>query len=146
YAAEVSAQRPLYGRSTGVGANRTVAVTDPDAAALALLRSHAASAGPLRAPQRVRGMLAVRMNQLAAGGSGASVAVLDALAAMLAADALPPVRELGSMGTGDLPALATTALTLAGELPPVPARPVRFGAGDALAFMSTNAGALADAA
>lgn len=146
YAAEVAAQRPLYGRSTGVGANRTVAVTDPDAAALGLLRSHATTAGPLRSPERVRAMLVVRLNQLAAGGSGASVAVLDALAALLASGALPPVRELGSIGTGDLPALATTALTLAGELPPVPAEPVRFTAGDALAFLSSNAGALADAA
>jgi histidine ammonia-lyase len=146
YAARVAAERPLYGRSTGVGANRTVAVADPDAAALGLLRSHATSAGPLRSPERVRGMLAVRLNQLAAGGSGASPAVLDALAAALAADELPPVRELGSIGTGDLPALATTALTLAGELDPVAARPVRFTAGDALAFLSSNAGAIADAA
>ena len=92
FAVRVSAQRPVYGRSTGVGANRDVVIDDPDRHALALLRSHATTAGPLREPQRVRAMVAVRLNQLAAGGSGVSPQLLDGLADMLAADALPPVR------------------------------------------------------
>jgi histidine ammonia-lyase len=148
FAATVASSRPVYGRTTGVGANRTVALGDPDAQALGLLRSHAGSAGPLRSRERVRAMLAVRLNQLAAGGSGVSPAMVDALAAMLAADALPPVRELGSVGTADLPALAVTGLALAGLVetdPPLPAR-VGIGIGDALAFISSNAGALGDAA
>jgi len=148
FAEEVSAERHVYGRSTGVGANRTIAVGDPDAFAVALLRSHATSAGPARSPERVRAMLAVRLNQLAAGGSGADPDLLDGLAAMLAADALPPVREFGSIGTGDLSALARTALALMGELPtsqPLPA-PVTFGPHDALPFLSSNAATVADAA
>ncbi|MGX7677404.1 aromatic amino acid ammonia-lyase [Jatrophihabitans sp. DSM 45814] len=171
FAEQAAAERPIYGRSTGVGANRTVAIGTAAigtesigaesigagaaaAAALGLLRSHATSAGELREPQRVRAMLAVRLNQLAAGGSGADPAVLTSLAAMIAADALPAVRELGSIGTGDLSALAVTALTLQGELPtrsvsgrlnPVPELH-RFSLGDALPFMSSNAATLADAA
>ena len=147
-AERIAAERPLYGRSTGVGANRNVAVSDAGAHARALLRSHATSAGPLRSPVRVRAMLVVRLNQLAAGGSGASPAVLDGLAAMLAADALPYVREHGSVGTSDLPALATTALALMGEAPttsPLPTR-VELGASDALPLMSSNAAAIGDAA
>ena len=147
-AERIAAERPLYGRSTGVGANRNVAVSDPGAHARALLRSHATSAGPLRSPVRVRAMLVVRLNQLAAGGSGASPAVLDGLATMLAADALPYVREHGSVGTSDLPALATTALALMGEAPttsPLPTR-VELGAADALPLMSSNAAAIGDAA
>jgi histidine ammonia-lyase len=48
FAQQVSAQRPVYGRSTGVGANRDIVIDDPDRHALALLRSHATTAGPLR--------------------------------------------------------------------------------------------------
>lgn len=141
-------QRPIYGRSTGVGANRDVVLADPDAQADALMRSHATTAGETRSPERIRAMLAVRLNQLAAGGSGVSVGVLDALATMLADDCLPPVRELGSIGTGDLPALAITALALGGLVPTTPAMTstIAIGIGDALPFMSSNAATIADAA
>jgi histidine ammonia-lyase len=150
YAEGVSVTRPVYGRSTGVGANRSIGIEDAatHAHAQALLRSHAASGGRTRSAERVRAMLAVRLNQLAAGGSGASEAVLEGLAAMLAADALPQVRELGGIGTGDLTALATTALALMGEVPtsrPLPSF-TDFGANDALPFISSNAATIADAA
>ena len=116
YADAAALRRPLYGRTTGVGANRTVAIAgDPGAHALRLLRSHATSSGAARSAPRVRAMLTIRLNQLAAGGSGVDPAILDALQRMIAADALPQVRALGSIGTGDLSALATTALALMGE-------------------------------
>ena len=47
-------------------------------------------------------MLTVRLNQLAAGGSGVAPAILHALQRMIAADALPEVGTLGAIGTGDL--------------------------------------------
>jgi histidine ammonia-lyase len=147
FAVRVSAERPVYGRTTGVGANRAERVGDPAEHARALLRSHATSAGPLRSPERVRAMLAVRLGQLAAGGSGASPAILDGLVAMLDADALPRVREFGSIGTGDLSALATTALALGGEGPtsnPLPVV-VTLGVDDALPFLSSNAATIGDA-
>ncbi|MDQ1690825.1 MAG: histidine ammonia-lyase [Pseudonocardiales bacterium] len=160
FARLAAGHRPIYGRSTGVGANRTVSIADdPEAlrqAALGLLRSHATSAGELRAPERVRAMLLVRLNQLAAGGSGADPRLLEVLAHLISADALPPVRELGGIGTGDLSALATAALAIEGEVPTLgpdgppggyPAMPAfRFGLGDALPFLSSNAATLADAA
>jgi histidine ammonia-lyase len=148
FAVGVSAQRPVYGRTTGVGANRGEQVVDPAEHARALLRSHATSAGPPRSPERVRAMLAVRLGQLAAGGSGASPAVVDGLLPMLDADALPHIREFGGVGTGDLSALATTALALGGEgstsnpLPFV----VALGVDDALPFISSNAATIGDAA
>ena len=145
---------PVYGQTTGVGANRSVTVpvarsgADDGGHVLRLLRSHATSAGELRPPDRVRALLAVRLHQLAAGGSGVDPTVLDGLAAMLAADALPAVREYGSVGTGDLCALATTALALAGESPTSRPLPfvVTFGSADGLGFLSSNAATLADAA
>jgi histidine ammonia-lyase len=140
-------QRPVYGRSTGVGANKGVAVGDWPDYAVGLLRSHATSAGELRSAERVRGMLLVRINQLAAGGSGISATAVSALAAMIDDDALPPVREFAGIGTGDLSALATTALGLLGEIPlPRPLPPVSFGVHDALPFLSSNAATLADVA
>ena len=90
-------------------------------------------------------MLAVRCAQLAAAGSGVKPAVLDALVEMLNADALPPVREYGSIGTGDLSAMATTALALIGELEPEPPIVVPIDEHDALAFLSSNAATIGDA-
>ena len=148
FANTVAEERPIYGRSTGVGGNRDQVLPDPDSQAMQLLRSHATSSGALRSAQRVRAMLVIRLNQLAADGNGISPEVLDALESMLAADALPPVREGGSVGTADLAALATTALALCGEVPSTPPVPLatQFGPGDALTFMSSNAAVLADAA
>ncbi|MDQ1496168.1 MAG: histidine ammonia-lyase [Actinomycetota bacterium] len=148
FATRVSAERPVYGRTTGVGANRSEAVPDDGAHALALLRSHATSAGPWRSAERVRATLVVRLNQLAAGGSGASPEVLDALTAMLDADALPQIREFGNIGTGDISALAAVALALAGETSTSHPMPVRLavGAHDALPLISSNAATIGDAA
>ena len=149
FADRTAQERALYGRSTGVGANRTIAVTgDQGDHAVKLLRSHATSAGELRSAERVRAMLVVRLNQLAAGGGGVAPRVLDGLVAMIDDDALPAVRELGSIGTADLSALATAALALMGEgrtSRPL-ARPTQFGPADGLAFISSNAAALGDAA
>ena len=148
FANRVAETRPIYGRSTGVGANRDLVLPDPDSHALQLLRSHATSSGPLRSAERVRAMLLIRLNELAADGNGLDPRVLEALTEMITANALPPVREGGSVGTADLAALATTALVLAGEKPSDPpvVRTATFGAGDALTFMSSNAAVLADSA
>jgi histidine ammonia-lyase len=135
-AAEVAARRPVYGRSTGVGAHRSTPLLDPESGAADLLHSHAVSAGPLRGPGRVRAMLAVRANSLAAGGGGAAPELLDAVLELVARDELPAVREWGSVGTGDLPALAVTALAL----------PLTLGSANALPFISSNAATVADAA
>lgn len=149
WAVRASAERPVYGRSTGVGANRQLSVTDPGAHAFALLRSHATTAGPVRSPERVRAMLVVRLNQLAAGGSGATLGLAESLEAMLIDDTLPTaIGEYGSVGTGDLSALATAGLALQGESPT--SGPLRrrwaFGTHDVLPFLSSNAGVIGDAA
>nr|WP_225847230.1 aromatic amino acid ammonia-lyase [Streptomyces sp. HPF1205] len=109
----------MYGRDTGVGANRMVFLSDEDRADqdLRLLRSHAGGVGALLPARQVRAMLAVRANQLLAGGSGAQPVIVEALVAALRLGVRPAVHEFGAVGTGDLTALAETGLTLIGELP-----------------------------
>jgi histidine ammonia-lyase len=145
--ARVGATRPVYGRTTGVGANRTVDVFDAGHG-LRLLRSHAGGAGPLLDVTRARALLVVRLNQLAAGGSGVDPALLGVLAEALNLGLAPPVRMIGSIGTGDLAALACVGLCLLGERPwqggTLP--PFRMDPADALAFMSSNAATIGEAA
>ncbi|WP_018564392.1 aromatic amino acid lyase [Streptomyces sp. PsTaAH-124] len=109
----------LYGRGTGVGAHRSVPVEDPEGTGhgLRLLRSHAGGAGAELPARQVRAMLAVRANQLLAGGSGIQPAFVTALAEALRLGVHPAVNEYGGLGTGDLTALAQTGLTLIGERP-----------------------------
>ena len=97
--------RPVYGRTTGVGANRSIRVTG-GGHGLRLLRSHAGGAGPMLSAALARAMLAVRLNQLAACGSGVDPALLPVLAEALNLGLVPPVRAVGAIGTGDLGALA----------------------------------------
>jgi histidine ammonia-lyase len=147
-AENIAARRPVYGRTTGVGANRQEEVGGEAALGhgLRLLRSHAGGVGPLLPAERVRATLVVRLNQLAAGGSGVHPRVLDALEQAISLGALPLVHRFGAIGTGDLTALAEIGLTLAGERPwgagEVP--PVPLGTGDALSFMSSNASTLGE--
>jgi histidine ammonia-lyase len=59
--------------------------------------------------------MAVRANQLGAGGAGVSDELLEALVDALNAGFVPVAHELGSLGTGDLSVLAEIALALLGE-------------------------------
>lgn len=140
-AAQQSATRAVYGRSTGVGANRSIPVHDPDGQLARLLRSHATSAGPPREPVRVRAAVAVRIAQLARGGSGLSRNAFEGLLDDLNNDTLPQVLDFGSIGTGDLNVFARIGVWLL-EDPDGP----RILPGDALPLMSSNAAALGDAA
>ncbi|MEP7026820.1 MAG: aromatic amino acid lyase, partial [Actinomycetota bacterium] len=99
-----TARREVYGRTTGVGANRDTQVSGADAAGhgLRLLRSHAGGGGPLIAAELSRAMLVVRANQIAAGGSGVDPGVLDPLASAINAGLSVPVPAWGAIGTGDL--------------------------------------------
>jgi histidine ammonia-lyase len=169
----VAARRPVYGRTTGVGANRLEdASADQAGHALRLLRSHAADVGAELPDDVVRATLLIRLAQLAGGGGGLRPETADALAAALREGWLPRLRDGGGIGTGDLTVLAQLGLALAGEdggwhragedhaagraapppdgeeadgLSPSTGGPPRPGieAGDALPLMSSNAASLA---
>src|SRR5829696_9380213 len=145
----VAARRAVYGRTTGVGANRHVAVREADlrAHSVRLLRSHSGGVGDALPDDVVRATLLIRLAQIAAGGGGHRPEIADALAAILRDGPLPVLRDLGGIGTGDLTLLAQLGLALAGEgewaKPPVGAAApagvpprVDIEAGDALALMS----------
>ncbi|WP_405987599.1 aromatic amino acid ammonia-lyase [Streptomyces sp. NBC_00872] len=148
-ARELAGSGRVYGRSTGVGANRTEAVPTEAAAGhgLRLLRSHAGAIGEPLPARQVRAMLAVRANQLLAGGAGLRPTVVTALCEALGSGAYPVVNEYGSVGTGDIAALAQMGLALAGERPwehawegggPPPGAQL-LDNNDALALISSNA-------
>ncbi|MEZ0093452.1 aromatic amino acid ammonia-lyase [Streptacidiphilus sp. EB129] len=161
-AEDVAGRRQVYGHTTGVGANRTVAVpiaagpaarpAAPEAArpaanhGMRLLRSHSGGIGPLVPAEQTRAMLAVRLNQLLRGGSAISATVADRLAEALGSGHIPSVHAYGSVGTGDLSALAELGLTLAGEQPwrsgfgaGRPPAPLALDHWDALPLMSSSA-------
>ena len=159
----VEAGTPVYGVTTGVGPLRSYPVPSEERGGqqLRLLRSHACGAGRPLSVERARAAMVVRANQIGAGGAGISDELLDALIAALNAGFTPQVRELGSLGTGDLTALADIALALLGEGRawaggeavaagrvleelglPVPT----LGLRDGLAFMSSNAVSIGHAA
>ncbi|WP_132120008.1 aromatic amino acid ammonia-lyase [Actinocrispum wychmicini] len=144
---EAVVRRAVYGRTTGVGANKSVVTAGSAEDGLRLMRSHAGGVGELMTAEVVRAMLLVRLNQLMAGRAGVHPRVLNAVAAALNTNSLPTVHRIGAIGTSDLTALAETALTLVGERPWATGgvEPVDFGAGEALGFMSSNAATLADA-
>jgi histidine ammonia-lyase len=143
----------VYGRTTGVGANSQVAVEPGDGHGLRLLRSHVGGVGELVALDAARGMLAIRLNQLAVGGSGADPAWLKATASALNEGLTPQFPVLGAIGTADLTGLAATALALIGERPwhgpDGPAQrallPSTIADAEAPAFLSSSALTLAQA-
>ncbi|ATE57150.1 MULTISPECIES: histidine ammonia-lyase [Actinosynnema] len=113
-----SAERPTYGVSTGFGALAVRHIPPDRRAALqqALVRSHAAGAGPEVEREVVRALVLLRLRTLASGHTGVRPETVETMAAMLNAGITPVVHEFGSLGcSGDLAPLSAAALALTGE-------------------------------
>jgi histidine ammonia-lyase len=136
----------IYGVTTGVGANRHVAVEAGEERehSLRLLRSHAGGIGEPLPEELVRGTIVVRLAQMAAGGGALRPELADALVALLRGGPLPVLHDLGGVGTGDLTILGQLGLAL--TEPKGGLTPFKFEAGDAIALMSSNAATFAAAA
>ena len=109
--------RTAYGINTGFGKLATTPIPRESLKELQhnLLISHAVGVGPESAPEVVRLMLILRLQNLLVGHSGVRDETIDLLAAMLSRDVLPYVPEQGSVGaSGDLAPLAHLALVLEG--------------------------------
>ena len=144
-----AATHAVYGRTTGVGAQRTEALAEGDAEhSLRLLRSHAGGLGEPLPEEVVRGTIVARLAQMARGAGGHRAELTDALVALVNGGELPVVRDLGGIGTGDLTVLGQIGLAVQerGQSPFLQAGAsvqergqTPFLQGDGLALMSSNA-------
>src|SRR6476646_11990723 len=117
-AAAIAGGGPVYGVNTGFGALADTRVGEQDLTALqgAIVRSHAAAAGPPLDDATVRAILLLRARTLAAGYSGVRADLPRRLLELLNLGLLPVVPGKGSVGaSGDLAQLAHLAQPLIGE-------------------------------
>jgi histidine ammonia-lyase len=108
----------IYGVNTGFGklANQRIEPDEVLALQENLLRSHAVGMGPLLSIAVSRLALTLRIQALAKGYSGVSLALLDTLVEMYNRGVVPAIPEQGSVGaSGDLAPLAHLALVVMGE-------------------------------
>jgi histidine ammonia-lyase len=108
----------IYGVNTGFGKLAKTRVAQNDLAQLQvnIVRSHAAGVGASLDPGVTRMILLLKLNALAQGASGISLAVMESLAALINGDVLPVIPGQGSVGaSGDLAPLAHMSLVLIGE-------------------------------
>src|SRR4051812_49929531 len=92
----------MYGVTTGVGVLRSTPSAREDAGDFQwrLIRSHAGGGGAVLTVEVVRAAMAVRVNQIGAGGAGVGEALVDALLGALRTGVTPLAREIGSPRAG----------------------------------------------
>ena len=106
-----------YGINTGFGllAQTRIPAEQLDLLQRNLLLSHAAGVGDALPDTVVRLILALKINALARGHSGITMAVIDALAKLLEHEVYPVIPAQGSVGaSGDLAPLAHLSTVLLG--------------------------------
>ena len=106
-----------YGINTGFGllAQTRIPIDQLELLQRNLLLSHAAGVGDALPDAVVRLILALKINALARGHSGITMAVIDALLALLEHEVYPVIPAQGSVGaSGDLAPLAHLSTTLLG--------------------------------
>ena len=107
----------VYGLTTQVGHGKDTRLTEEEIRReqMFLVMTHSGGVGPSLPTPQVRAALAVRLNGIARGGSGASAAAADVLAAMLNAGVHPVVPEIASVGAADLGHMAGMAQVAIGQ-------------------------------
>jgi histidine ammonia-lyase len=113
----LASKAAVYGLTTQVGHGRDTRLAEEEIRSeqMFLVMSHSGGIGPSLPTDQVRAALAVRLNGIARGGSGASSEVADVLAAMLNAGVHPVVPEIGSVGAADLGHMAGMAQVAIGQ-------------------------------
>lgn len=108
----------IYGVTTGFGgmANHAIACEEASALQNNLLYFLAAGAGPEIESRHTRGAMLLRANVLLQGKSGVRFEVIERIIKLLQADAIPVVREYGSIGaSGDLVPLGVIGRAITGQ-------------------------------
>jgi histidine ammonia-lyase len=113
----LAAGDPVYGLTTALGQGLAERIEPAQAGEFSLqtLRGRAVSVGEPLERELVRAAMVVRLDGLCAGGSGASLEVAQAIAALLNAGIHPRIPRSGSVGAADICLLAHLGLTLVGE-------------------------------
>jgi histidine ammonia-lyase len=108
---------PIYGLTTQVGHGKDQRLSDAQLRHQqeTLVMTHAGGFGAPLETRQVRAALAARLNGIARGGSGASMAAAEVLAAMLNAGVHPVVPETASVGAGDIAQMAGVAQVAIGR-------------------------------
>lgn len=109
--------KPVYGLNTGLGASVDTAVSTSELVAFqqTIAHSHSVGVGPTLPVEAVRALLVARISGMAAGGTGASEAVVSGLVAALNAGVHPVIPSWGSIGAADLLPLGHLARALQGD-------------------------------
>ena len=153
--AALAGREAVYGLTTQVGHGKDELLTEEQLGRQQrmLVMTHAGGLGPPLPTRIVRAALAARVNGIARGGSGASMAAADVLVAMVNAGVHPLVPETASVGAGDIGQMAGMAQVaigvgraeyggealLGGEaLARAGIAPLELGAKDGLALISAN--------
>jgi histidine ammonia-lyase len=113
----IAAGHAAYGINTGFGllAQTRIPTEQLDLLQRNLLLSHAAGVGDALPDSVVRLILALKINALARGHSGITMALVDALLALLEHEVYPVIPAQGSVGaSGDLAPLAHLSTVLLG--------------------------------
>ncbi|MGE3832626.1 MAG: aromatic amino acid lyase, partial [Parvibaculaceae bacterium] len=113
---------PVYGLNTGLGSKAGQALPAEALQGFSeqVVRGRAHSVGPLLSAQEVRAVMAVRLNTMLTGASGARPALAERLMAMLNGHVTPSVPRIGSIGASDLIVMATLALAVMDGFPLAP--------------------------
>jgi histidine ammonia-lyase len=150
----VASVQAIYGLNTGLGAKSGTAMEgDATAFQTQFLRGRAIAMGDPLPTEIVRAAMFARAAGLAAGGSGVSPAVFEALVAALNAGVHAVMPRLGSIGAADLGLMAALGRMLIGEgeaefegrivpaktaLAAAGLRPVELGPKDGLSLISAS--------
>ena len=108
---------PVYGLNTGLGARAGEMLPAKALAefSLRMVRGRAQGLGPPLTAAEVRAVIVTRLNTLLSGAAGASPSLADHLVEILNRTIVPVIPRHGSIGAGDLVAMAALPHALVGE-------------------------------
>ncbi|MFK4763804.1 histidine ammonia-lyase [Desulfobaculum sp. SPO524] len=169
--------RPVYGLTVGVGLNKDKSIFHVDESGKRVLtpevlrlseqfnvnalRAHSAGVGPDMEPRMVRATMAIRLNTMLCGRTGAQPYVAELYKEFLNKNLLPVVPSRGTVGECDITLAPHIGLVMMGEwkadfqgermsgaeaLAKAGIKALKPSGKDALAILSTNAPAMAKSA